>query len=396
MTSVSGARGFSPELRAALFHFWVFGSTGVTTVYFAIWLSNRGISADEIGVINAAPVLAMLVINLFVGRLADKASDWKQAIVILALLAGVVPVGLFFVSGFWGILLIWTLCVVPAFSLTPIIDTATMRMTLRNGTDFGTVRAWGTVGYMASTLAAGPLIAWFGDAAFLPLFLAFSAARALLALQLPRFRALPGEETRVASHTATHLRQVLKPWFVLPLVGLALHQSIHGIISAFAALLWKSQGVSETMIGLLIATMAFSEAAMMFLWRKLNIRISARHLIIFAALVAAMRWTVFAFAPPVWLLFPLQMLHAITYAVAYFGGMQFIANWTSEDIAAEAQGFAFALQQGASVLALVGFGWLVALYGTGAWFGAAVFALTGVALTLLSLRLRPAHAAVAH
>ena len=199
MASVSAARGFSPELRASLFHFWVFGSTGVASVYFAIWLTNRGISADEIGIINAAPVLCMMLINLFIGRLADKASDWKQAIVILALIAGAVPIGLFFVSGFWGILLIWTLCVVPAFSLTPITDTATLRMTLRNGTDFAFVRAWGTVGYMVTTLVAGPVIAIFGDAAFLPLFLAFSRWRARCSsLQLPRFRAPAGEEVNGA------------------------------------------------------------------------------------------------------------------------------------------------------------------------------------------------------
>ena len=44
MASVSAARGVSPELRASLFHFWVFGSTGVASVYFAIWLTNRGIT----------------------------------------------------------------------------------------------------------------------------------------------------------------------------------------------------------------------------------------------------------------------------------------------------------------------------------------------------------------
>ena len=74
MSSVSPARRFSPELRASLFHFWVFGSTAVASTYFAIWLSNRGITADEIGLINAAPVLCMMLINLFIGRLADKAS----------------------------------------------------------------------------------------------------------------------------------------------------------------------------------------------------------------------------------------------------------------------------------------------------------------------------------
>ena len=110
-------------------------------------------------------------------------------------------------------------------------------------------------------------------------------------------------------------------------------------------------------------------------------------------LPAAARWTAMAFAPPLWLLFCLQLLHCITYAVAYFGGLQFIANWTSEDIAAEAQGFAFVLQQGISIVALIGFGWLVALYGPGAWFGATAFALGGLGLCLLSLKLQPAHRA---
>jgi PPP family 3-phenylpropionic acid transporter len=390
-----GARGLSPEVRASLFHFWVFASTGVSSVYFAIWLSNRGITADEIGIINAAPVLLMIAINLFVGRLADRASDWKQAIIVLALVAGAVPVGLFFVSGFWGTLLIWTLCVVPAFSMVPVADSATLRMTLRNGTDFGFIRAWGTVGYAASTLVAGPLIGWLGDGAFLPLFVVFSLIRAVMALQLPRFRAAPGEEpVATATFTASHLREVLKPWFVLALVGLALHQSIHGVLSAFQALLWSQQGIPGGMIGILIALMAASEAVMMFLWRKLNVRIAARHLIIFAALVAAARWTAFAFSPPLWALFPLQILHCITYAVAYFAGMQFIANWTSEGIAAEAQGFAFVLQQSVSVLALVGFGWLVAVSGPYAFFGATGFALGGAFLVFLSLRLQRAHAAV--
>ncbi len=62
----------SPELRAAIYHFAVFGSTGVASVYFGIWLTNRGITADEIGVINAAPVLGMLAVNVMIGRLADR------------------------------------------------------------------------------------------------------------------------------------------------------------------------------------------------------------------------------------------------------------------------------------------------------------------------------------
>ena len=65
------ARWASPELRASIFHFTVFGSGAVASVYLAIWLSHNGISPDEIGYISAVPVLGLLVLNLFIGRLAD-------------------------------------------------------------------------------------------------------------------------------------------------------------------------------------------------------------------------------------------------------------------------------------------------------------------------------------
>jgi PPP family 3-phenylpropionic acid transporter len=389
MVSTDTMPGLSPEIRAGIFHFTVFASTGVASAYFGIWLLQRGISPDEIGIINAAPVLLMLTINVLVGRLADRASDWRHVIIILSLIAGTVPVGLWFVTGFWGILLVWTLSVVPASALIPIVDAATLRMTRRRGTDFGAVRAWGTVGYGVVTALAGPVIAAFGEAAFVPLFVAWSVLRAVLSLQLPRFRAPPHEVLpNPEKLRAAKLIEVLKPWFVLPLLGLGMHYSIHIVLSGFGALLWKQQGISEALIGPLIGTMAAAEAVMMFAWRRLNFKASARVLILIAALVATVRWGIMAFEPPVYLLFFLQLLHAITFAVAYFGGIYFIANWTSDDIAAEAQGFSYLLQQGFAVVSLVVFGWLVALFGAKVWLFAAAMALAGALLVLISLQLR--------
>jgi PPP family 3-phenylpropionic acid transporter len=396
MPPLSKAPGVSPEVRAGLFHFAVFGSTGIASAYFGIWLANKGISADEIGVINALPVLLMLGINVLVGRLADKASDWRQVIIVLSLIAGLVPIGLFFVDGFWGIMLVWAACVIPAFSLVPVIDAATLRMTQRNGSDFGLIRAWGTVGYAATAALAGPIIAWLGEPAFLPLFVGFALLRALMSLQLPRFRAPPTALVVPAAKQAGRLREVMQPWFILPLVGLGLVYSTHGTLSAFAALVWMQEGISEALIGPLIGVMAMAEAAMMFVWTRLGWKLSARHMILFACIVAAFRWTAMAFSPPVWLLFLLQMLHSITFAVGYFGGIHFIANWTSEEIAAEAQSFSYVLSQAMMVGALLVFGWLVSIVGSKAFLFAAVLCLIGFALVWLSLRLRPAHSYAAH
>lgn len=395
MSSTDKALGVSPELRASLFHFFVFGSTGVAAAYFAIWLSQRGISPDEIGVINAAPVVVMLLVNVLIGRLADRASDWRYMIMILAMIAAAASIGLFFVSGFWGILLIWALAVVPAQGLVPVVDAATLRMTQRRGTSFGVVRAWGTVGYAATSALAGPVLGYFGEGAFLPLFVGLALLRALVSLQLPHFRAPAHEQARTPKSTA-RLRDVLKPWFVLPLVGLGIVYSTNGVLSIFASLFWSKQGIGEGWVGPLIAVGAVAEAVTMFFWTRLNIKVSARHLILFACLVAAARWGAMAFSPPVWALFFLQLLHSITFAVSYFGGIYFIANWTSEDIAAEAQGFSYVLQQGMTVVALLGFGWFANTIGVGAWGALAAFALLGALLVFVSLRLRSPDAKPAH
>jgi PPP family 3-phenylpropionic acid transporter len=385
MASSDKALGFSPEVRAALYHFFVFGATGIASAYFGIWLSQRGIKADEIGVINAAPVLCMLAINVLIGRLADKASDWRYMIIILSMISAAAALGLFFVSGFWGILLVWSMTMIPALGLVPVIDAATLRMTQRRGTSFGTVRAWGTVGYTATTALAGPAIGFFGEAAFVPLFVVFALLRALVSLQLPRFRA-PAHEN-VPKPKAGRLREVLKPWFVMPLVGLGILYSTHGVLAAFAALMWARQGIGEGFIGPLIAAGAAAEATMMFFWTRLNLKVSARHLILFASLVAVARWGLMSFDLPVWAIFGLQLLHSITFAIGYFGGIYFIANWTSEDIAAEAQGFSYILQQGMTVVALLGFGVVAEALGAQAWLVLSAYTAVGAFLVFMSLRL---------
>lgn len=389
----AGVQRFSPELRASIFHFTVFGGTGASSVYLGIWLTQKGISPDQVGLINAVPVLILMLINQLIGRIADRASDWRSVIAILALFAGMVPIGLFFVNQFWGILAVWTLCALGAASIPPVIDAATVRLTQRNGTDFGSIRAWGTVGYMVANIGTGALTAWWGPQAFLPIFLLLSLLRTLAALQLPRFRAPAHELTLAAVKTGTsHLRELFKPWFLLPLIGFALINSTHSILSGFAGLVWNDNGIDEGFIGPLIAVGAAAEASIMFAWRRIGGNISARQMMLISAIACAVRWTIMAFNPPVAVLFVLQLSHALTYGLGYFGAVHFIANWTSEDIAAEAQGLAVVIQQAAAAAALIGFGWLVREFGIHAFFGPVVLGIVGAGCVLVSLRLRPAKA----
>jgi PPP family 3-phenylpropionic acid transporter len=392
------ARGWlTPELRSTFYYITFFTTSGAATVYGGIWFQEKGLDATQIGIINALPVFIMLVLNIVVGRIADRASDWRQVIVIGALLGGIIPIGLFFTHEFWGILLVWTLGAIPLSAVGPVADAATMRMTRRNGTDYGAIRAWGTLGYMIAIYLTGQIVTLFGGGVFLPFFVGLALLRGLVSLGLPNFRA-PKEEQTLASKGASRLGEVMKPWFLLPLVGWSMVFATHLILNGFQALLWKEQGINDLVIALLIALGAASEAGMMFVFKRFHARFPARLLILASAIVSVIRWIAMGFSPDVPWLVLLQLLHSVTFALGFMGCVHFIANWTSEDIAAEAQSFFQVLQQGFSVVALVVFGWLVGLMGAHAYFAAAGLAALGGLLIWLSLQLmqpktqEPAHA----
>lgn len=382
----AAAPGLPPQLRVSAYYLTGFMTMGVFTAFGGIWLSHQGIGEDRIGLINAAPLMLLILLNLWVGRIADRASDWRRAIVLLVTLAAVGPIGLaVFGTGFWLVLLFWSLTSVAQGLAVPVTDAAAIRLARRTGFDYSAVRAFGTLGYVGAIFATGAVVSHFGAVAFLPILIASVVLRAAAAQLLPRFRAPQGT---TATLGAKQLREVLKPWFVLPLVGWAMCFGTFLVLNGFQALLWSKQGIPDGWITFLIALGAMAETAMFFGFRSFSSRFSARHLILASALITIFRWICFAFSPGIAVLIPLQLLHSVTYAMGFMGCVAFIANWTSEDIAAEAQSFFVLLQQIFATVALSGFGWLAARYGAHAYFASAVFAGIDAVLIWLSLRLK--------
>lgn len=405
MAEVQTSGPLSPVARTTYYYFTMYMVTGATSAYLPIWLTDRGMSEAQIGWLNAVPILFMLMLNLFVGRIADRLADWRTAIIVGSMIAGVTSLGLLVELNFWSLMLVWVLTMVPFTAIVPVADAATIRMTRRTGQgEFSIIRAWGTVGHTGLAVLTGGLISVFSGAIFVPLIVGISLIRAGLSWQLPRFRA-PAKALDepvvepVRAHAeagagvtvdvqARHLHEVMKPWFVLPILGAAAVFATHIMLMGFGALIWKNAGISEGMIGLLIAVGAGAEAVMMFGFRRIGLRFSARSLMLFAAVVAALRWGIMAFEPPLAVLFALQLLHSVTFAVNYLGAVNFIANWTSEDIAAETQSFFVMLQQGLAIVSLLTFGVLAEYIGAKAFMAAAGMAVVAALFALVSLRMK--------
>lgn len=378
----------SAQRSVSYFYFTAFMAPAVAVAYLAIWLDHRGLSESQIGLLNAAPMMATLILSVFVGRLADKARDWKQTILIGQVLSALFAAFLGVPDGFVGILLVWTIAMASAIMVGPTADAATIRLGQRNGFSFGTVRAWGTAGFLIVSLLTGFMATWFGPNVFLWLFAGLSVVRLLTATMLPQMR---DPDARRALGTgkflSSDLRAALRPWVVLPLIAGALIFATHMVMNAFAALVWADQGISEGTIGALIAVAAGAEAVTMFLWHRFELRLSARHLMLLAAGVAALRWIIMSFEPGVPALFAVQLMQSLSFTIGYLGGMYFIAKRTDETISAEAQSFFAVLMQLGTVVAVSSFGALYQGWSTQAFYFCAALCVLAAGLLMMSLKM---------
>lgn len=354
-------------------------TSGSHTGFAGLWFQTRGMTPDEIGLIFAIPIVGVILAGIPVGRLADRMSDWRQAIVAGSLLSAIVPLGLLLVETFVGHLIVWTLAVVTQVATIPIIDAAAIRRGRREGGDLGRLYAWKTTGYLTAVFGTGLLIAEVGIAGFLPAYLAFSVLRGLCAFPLPRFRAAPPKERSRILWITSADRTVL-----LPLLGWALVHCTHSILNAFLGVLWFDQGVTAAMVGVLIAFSAIVETGVFVTLRTLILRFKPTTLITISCLAGVVRWTGFALSPPIEILFLLQLLHGLTYAVGFVACTNLIADRASEEVAAEAQSVFSILQSGVSATALIAFGVLAGAVGPRAFLASAVLAGLGAALVVAS------------
>jgi PPP family 3-phenylpropionic acid transporter len=153
----------------------------------------------------------------------------------------------------------------------------------------------------------------------------------------------------------------------------ALIQGAHAAYYGFAALFWRSQGISDTVIGLLIAEGIVAEILLFARGRRLVAWLGPAGLTACAACASVVRWWATALAPPLPVLAAVQVLHGATFAMQHLSAMLVLSRFVPAERAATAQAVHAALGYGAPTgLMMLLSGWLYARGGGGAFLAMAV------------------------
>jgi PPP family 3-phenylpropionic acid transporter len=134
--------------------------------------------------------------------------------------------------------------------------------------------------------------------------------------------------------------------FVTLIVSCGLIQAAHGFYYGFSTLVWRGQGIPPEAVGALWAIGVSVEVAFLWNLRFFERRLSPEAFILIGAFGGAVRWTLLGFGPTGAVLWPLQAMHALSFAAAHVGAMRLLAREAPENAAAMAQTLYAALSSG--------------------------------------------------
>ena len=169
---------------------------------------------------------------------------------------------------------------------------------------------------------------------------------------------------------------------------MGLIQAAHAFSYGFSTLVWRNQGLSEGVIGLLWAAGVVAEILFMWLMEPWRRKWGPWAMLMLGGSAAVFRWAAMAFLPPLWLLWPLQLLHALSFAATFLAGLQMVERLSPPQSVSVANMLSSALASGVLLgLATMMSGPLFDAYGTGGYAAMAVLAGLGVAAAMTMRRL---------
>lgn len=331
-------------IRLGLFYAALFIASGVYSPYISVWFKAGGLSGGEIGAILALPLLARAATGPLLAIWADRFQLRRTPILIMAAAAAVLFGAMLRVGGFWPWLTLWFAASTLFSACSPLADVIVLRRAARDGFPYAFSRGIGSAAYVVGNIAGGALIAPLGVKVIV-IWTAAAAALAALAapLLLPPD---PVKETIRADRWGGTGDLLRDPVFILMIGSAGLIQAAHAFYYGFSALAWRAQGLSPALIGLLWGLGVGVELAFLWFGERFRRRMGPERLLILGGIGAVVRWTAFAFSPPVWLLFPLQALHALSFTATFIASLQLVERLSPPESASAAQSLNAALYSG--------------------------------------------------
>lgn len=373
------------QLRCALAYGAPLGVNGVILPYLPVWLNGLAFSEFEIGVVLAAQLLLRVFAAPLAGVFADRMSErtlmlaWSGALSLLTALA------MFFTREFWPVLLIVGIQAAVFAPYAPIVESVAVTGVRRWGFQYGAMRVWGSVGFMAVALIVGEFQGYWGSQVIPPAVAVGFLLTVLVAFAVPRL----GQSVARPSKTDSHPGPTRRLDLHVLMIGASIAQASHGMFYTFGTIHWQQIGFSSGSIGILWSAAIVFEIVVFLAAGKLAKSVSPWTLLRIGCAAAILRWSLFPISLGFWGYMALQGMHAFSFAFVHLGLQQRLVESVQEHQESTAQG-AYVFYNGVFLaMATILSGFLYRQFGVTSYLAMSLLALIGLATIAFAARIQP-------
>ena len=375
----------SDQFLFGLHYAALFSGVGIVLPHFPNWLTGKGFSEDQVGLVLGGAFLLKVIIGPMFSTFADMSGSRKSWLFLLAGGYFLSVLALHAFDGFWAVLLLWSFGGALATTQIPISDSISVLAVRQRALDYGPARLWGSISFIVVSVVAGWYLEGRDIGEILNLLTIFTGLAVVVVLFLPNLKTA-GNGKSSKSLWETFKISDFRTFILIA----ALVQASHAALYGFATIHWIEAGLSETQIGLLWAEGVIIEVLVFAYGRKLLIKLDIAGLIGLAVIGGLIRWLVMGLTTDLYALALIQMLHACTFAATHLAVVTYISRCIPDRLSASAQGLYDVLAMGIIFAgAMWVSGWLYAEAGGKTfWIMGAMVALAGILLLANLTRIR--------
>jgi nucleoside transporter len=299
-------------------------------------------TGGQIGWIFATQAVASLLGLFLGGHIADRVLPAEKLLALSHVVGGAAMFLMGLQTSFWPfflLMLIYQLAYVPTLSLTNTICLAHVADTRR---DFGRLRLWGTIGWIAASwpfifILAGRTGADLHAALASIFFVAGAASIALAVFSL----SLPSTPpARIVSEAAPlkAIRLLAEPAMLVLFIATLMDALVHQCYFQWTSPFLQAAGLAENWIMPAMSVGQIAEIASMAVLGAVLAKLGWRWTMTVGILAHAFRFFIFAIGDPLWLMVAVNVVHGVCYAFFFAAVYIYVDERSPRDARASAQG----------------------------------------------------------
>ena len=225
-------------LRLSLFFVGLFVALGIQMPFLPVWLAAKGLDANAIGTVLAAPLLLRIFAVPLVTGIADRTDALRGVLIATAAAATAGYALLGFASDFWTILVVVALASAALTSVFPLADAYALTGLIGRSHQYGSIRLWGSGAFIVGSLGVGLLADRLPATDLIwPMAVGFLGMLVLAVCLQPLHSPTTARVSRGAA-----IAFLRSPAFVAVAAATSLIQASHAVYYGFSTLDWSAVG----------------------------------------------------------------------------------------------------------------------------------------------------------